>query len=169
MTDSETYLYSPLSQENIQNKNHPALLLQFILSEFIHAKEDFFTIPLSFFPYDWSQKVGCINKIREHARLLAFAFPDLKEQADSLQNFLDDISLKHLQKLYIYLLPFLIACRENAHLLLFLLQNKKIDLLSKIFPEGLEQPFYLMKEQYCEQGYSTLLPEIKRLITSYEY
>ncbi|NGX47423.1 MAG: hypothetical protein K1000chlam3_00796 [Chlamydiae bacterium] len=174
MPYSDIYLYSPLSIKTVQEGHNRALLLQFILSELFHAmdaekREDplefVFSSPACFFPNDWSYDVGCLNKIGEHAELLPHAFPKLQESIHTFRTCLD-ISLadvytrkklretipteemqEKLHELYLHLKPFLIACKEDKDLLLFLLKNKEEmeelthpdtfpSLLAKMVPEG---------------------------------
>ena len=152
MPYSDIYLYSPLSIKTVTEGHNRALLLQFILSELFHAmdadkKDDplafVFSTPACFFPFDWSYEIGCLNKISEHAQLLTHAFPKLQ---DSLAIFNERINLildkvvarrkkkesipsaellGDLKQLYLSLEPFLIACSQSEHLLLFLLKTLK--------------------------------------------
>ncbi|MBS0630052.1 MAG: hypothetical protein JSS30_07530 [Verrucomicrobia bacterium] len=201
MPYSDIYLYSPLSVKTVRY-NQP-LLLQFILSELFHAmdadKKDHplefvFSSPACFFPYDWSYEVGCLNKINEHAELLPHAFPDYPEEVEAFRVTLGEILSKiinqkeqnkpisktellvDLNLLFTLLEPFLIACNQSEHLLLFLLKhNEEIDelaklatLLKKMAPEGLKNMAELMQREFKNRGFHALLPEIQHLVSRHE-
>ncbi len=200
------YTHSPFSIKTIAETQNRALLLQFILSELVSAKEadkkddpvEFvFSSPACFFPYDWSYEMGCLNKIHEHATLLQFAFPKLKKEVEAFNFNLEEtlsvitehkkrekkipqkLLLSHLKNLYLHLYPVMIACKDNEGLLLFLLKNQEAlfqlsypedltDLFSKMYPEGLDILAQFLKSEYKKRGFTNLLPEIDRLLESYE-
>jgi len=206
MPYSDIYLYSPLSIKTVQEGHNRALLLQFILSELFLAldaneKEDplafVFSSPACFFPYDWSYEVGCLNKITEHAKLLTFAFPKLKPSAlafnqiteEALTKVLsrkkmkDPLSNEELQaellSIYLALEPFLIACKDNENLLLFLLkcsdEIKELaapenisSILAKMYPEGTDAISHIIRKEYQARGFNAYLPEIDRILSHYE-
>lgn len=206
MAYSDIYLYSPLSIKTVTEGHNRSLLLQFILSELFHAmdadKKDHplefvFSSPACFFPYDWSYEVGCLNKVSEHAELLAFAFPTLEEAYANFTQSLNEILTKviarkkqkekipraellaDLKELYTLLEPFLIECNQSESLLLFLLKSREeIDelsepqhltsLLKKMHPEGLDAISHLMQREYKNRGFHAMLPEIERMLSHHE-
>lgn len=206
MPYTDIYLYSPLSIKTVAEGHNKALLLQFILSELFHAmdadKKDHplefvFSSPACFFPYDWSYEVGCLNKISEHAELLSFAFPQLKEAGISFQTTLGEILTKviaqkrekqpiksdallaDLNILYTLLEPFIIDCSQSENLLLYLLKHKEeIDTLAyperlttvliKMAPNGLGALSHLMSQEFTNRGFHALVPEIERLLAHHE-
>ena len=173
MPYSDIYLYSPLSPKSVQENGNRSLLLQFIFSELIRAKESnnkddplefVFSSPACFFPYDWSYEVGCLNKICEHARLLEWAFPKMEQATSAFSGALEhslnlinaqrkseeevrfEVLLEQLQTLYLHLLPFLIHCRNNESLIFFLLQNGD-DIAHLAHPESLS---HLLRKMFPE-------------------
>lgn len=197
--------YSPFSMRTVNEEQNRALLLQFILSELFNAKdasekkdpiELVFSSPACFFPYDWSYEVGCLNKIHEHATLLEYAFPEFEHQTEKFCDHVDKILsfvmhhkkknielengqlLAFFKELYVLLQPFLLACRENEGLLLFLLKNNNeigeiafpetlSSLLHAMFPEGLKRLASILRSKYQSRGFTALLAEIDRLLEPY--
>lgn len=156
-----------------------------------------FSSPACFFPYDWSYEIGCLNKIYEHAQLLDYAFPNHPENLKRFHECLDhtfaliaehkkqkrDISNKELvcclKNLYLKLHPFIFECKDSENLLLFLLKNIEeiaelaypqdlTDLLSDMYPEGTQHLGNFLRLEYQKRGFTTLLPEIDRLLAIYE-
>lgn len=206
LSHSSVYLYSPFSMRTVCEDQNKALLLQFILTELLNAKdahekndplEFVFSSPACFFPFDWSYEVGCLNKIHEHALLLEYAFPSFQEERAEFQIQLEktlsyivkhkknkkelDNSelLEYFRQLYLQLHPFIIACRENEGLLLFLLKNQEdicemagptglSHLFNKMFPEGLQKLTETLRTNYQDRGFTMLLTEIDRLLSPYE-
>jgi hypothetical protein len=147
-----TPLYSPFSMRTVGEQKNRALLLQFILTELLnakeaHAKDDplefVLSSPACFFPFDWSYEVGCLNKIHEHATLLEYAFPSLQKEVALFQTQLEKTLsyvvrhkktneeldhqelLSYFKELYQRLNPFLLNCQDNPGLLLFLVKNRE--------------------------------------------
>lgn len=179
MAYSDIYLYSPLSVKTVAEGHNRALLLQFILSELLHAmdaknQEYVFTSPACFFPYDWSYEVGCLNKMSEHARLLPSAFPELPKEILAFQTALEQAieTRENFNLLFTLLEPFLIACKQSESLLLFLLRHhEEIDvtaLLKKMAPKGLEELSHLMQREFKNRGFHALIPEIEQLMSLHE-
>ncbi|HSX04110.1 MAG TPA: hypothetical protein VLG76_05215 [Rhabdochlamydiaceae bacterium] len=206
MSPSSVYLYSPFSMRTVGEEQNKALLLQFILTELLNAKdahekndplEFVFSSPACFFPFDWSYEVGCLNKIHEHAMLLEYAFPSQQQELVKFQNHLEQTLsyiIKHkkdkkevdnsqllgyFRQLYLQLFPFIIACRDNEGLLLFLLKNQEdicemagtddlSHLLNSMFPEGLKKLSETLRNKYHDRGFTLLLTEIDRLLSPYE-
>lgn len=198
--------YSPFSMRTVNEEPNRALLLQFILSELFNAKdasektnplEFVFSSPACFFPYDWSYEVGCLNKIHEHATLLEYAFPEFQKQTALFRTQVDKTLSSVLQhkkrnseldseellaffkELYILLQPFMLACKDNEGLLLFLLKHKKeiceiaspdtlLSLLNAMFPEGLNNLAKTVRSKYLNRGFTALIVEIDRLLAPYE-
>ncbi|HSX12456.1 MAG TPA: hypothetical protein VLF61_03100 [Rhabdochlamydiaceae bacterium] len=203
---SSVYLYSPFSMRTVGEEQNKALLLQFILTELLNAKdatatddplEFVLSSPACFFPFDWSYEVGCLNKIHEHAMLLEYAFPSFQEELSLFQNHLEKTLsyivlhkknkkeldnrelIEYFKQLYLHLSPFIVACKDNEGLLLFLLKNREeileiaapqdlSDLLKNMFPEGLKSLSETLRSRYEERGFTQLLPEIEELLASYE-
>lgn len=163
LSHSTGHHYSPFSIKTVSEDQNRALLLQFILTELLNAKdvsekndplEFVFSSPACFFPNDWSYEIGCLNKIYEHSTLLEYAFPEFPEQITAFKVYLDNILSSIMQhkknkteidnatlftyfkELYAYLDPLLISCRDNEGLLLFLLKNQK-DISEIAFPDNL--------------------------------
>ncbi len=206
MSHSFVYLHSPFSMRTVSEEQNKALLLQFILTELLHAKdahekndplEFVFSSPACFFPFDWSYEVGCLNKIHEHALLLEYAFPSFSAQRATFQIHLEQTLsyvilhkknkkevdngklLEYFRGLYVLLHPFIIACRDNEGLLLFLLKNQEdicemaapdnlSHLLDQMFPEGLKKFSETLRTKYEDRGFTSLLTEIDRLLVPYE-
>lgn len=206
ISHSSAHHHSPFSMKTVGEDQNRALLLQFILTELLNAKdahekndplEFVFSSPACFFPNDWSYEIGCLNKIYEHSTLLEYAFPDFLQQITVFKTHLDRIlssimlhkknktavknSTLHtyFKELYAHLYPFLIACRDNEGLLLFLLKNQKDigeiafpdnlnALLNKMFPEGLKKLSETLRTNYQSRGFTTLLSEIDELLLPYE-
>ncbi|MCI0381947.1 MAG: hypothetical protein L0207_02705 [Chlamydiae bacterium] len=203
MQSPKTYhLYSPFSVKTVRDGQNHALLLQFILSELFHAKdahekddplEFVFSSPACFFPFDWSYEIGCLNKIHEHAILLEYAFPAMKEEADKFHAILEKtlhhireykkkkMEISHeelltcLKSIYDFLEPFLLQCKENENLLFFLLKNQDTintisypetlaNLLKKIHPKGMNHLANLLRTRYQARGFSQLSDEVDELI-----
>lgn len=164
MTYSEVYLYSPLSVKTVQEGKNGALLIQFILSELLHAMdagkkeaplEFVFSSATCFFPYDWAYETGCLNKMKEHGTLLPHAFkncdPLVEEFNDQLLKTLTYFKsyqkinkklslpelLDHLRSLYHCLGPFFLLCKESENLLLFLLRKQK-EIEQLAYPENFQ-------------------------------
>jgi len=156
-----------------------------------------FSSPACFFPYDWCYEVGCLNKISEHAELLPHAFPSLSKEITTFRVTLSEIFSKvatkkradekipkaellaDLNRLYLLLEPFLISCNQSEHLLLFLVKHKEqideladpntlTDLLKKMAPQGLAGAAEMMRQEFKNRGFVSLIPEIDRLLSCHE-
>ncbi|HSW87269.1 MAG TPA: hypothetical protein VLG49_07225, partial [Rhabdochlamydiaceae bacterium] len=87
MRKADFFLHSPFSLSLTAKEENKVLLLQFILSDLFSAfhfnKENSFDLIFSpepfFYPYDWSLRIGYLNKIQEHSVLLSQAFELLEE------------------------------------------------------------------------------------------
>jgi hypothetical protein len=135
----QIYFYSPLSPTNITEPNHKALLIIFILKEFIQSPEGVGDEQESSpSPFDWTSRGSPVSKLREHFSLLPIAFPELAFHVSALyQNI-----YQPAQEIISLLEPYIIACQANENLLLFLLKHQNElavkPILDKICPEGLE-------------------------------
>jgi hypothetical protein len=122
--------YSPFCPKSVAEGQGPAILLQLILYELIHAKNVVLeeTPSVSCGPFPWSQKVGSRNKVHEHAALLGYAFPHFKGEAFRFQESL------HIpcKQLFWLLEPFFIACKGNRYLLNFLHQHQTVPEIQSI-------------------------------------
>jgi len=194
MRKADFFLHSPFSPTLAVREENKVLLLQFILSDLFSAfhfqKEnalDHVFSPESFFyPYDWSLRIGCLNKIQEHSILLAQAFECLKEPLVVFNQALEkeisrcrEGSSGDLSLLFIALFPFLESHRHNENLLFFLLKKQKEitemlpsetckGLLLKLYPEGLEAIKKLVAENYQKRGFTSVLNEIQFLFKELE-
>ena len=143
-------LYSPLSSVNVVEKNHPALLILFILKELIkNYYEPTPEPPATLFK--WMTKGSPLQKLREHFSLLPIAFPSLASQIPS-----PDLPFQELVSL---LEPFIMACASNENLLIFLVRYQKElavkPLLDRICPEGLDILSEKIAASFRKRGYCT--------------
>ncbi|MBM3207000.1 MAG: hypothetical protein FJZ57_00105 [Chlamydiae bacterium] len=205
MTNFEIFLHSPFSKSNIDERNNKVLLLQFILSEIFNAESEhknntplhniFFPTISSFYPLDWSTKMGPLNKVVEHSLLLPKAFPEQKQAikifkhaltntTNAISNYIDMPSenfelqlMLYLKQLYLMLEPLMIECKSDENFLFFLLKNS-----GKV--HSITYPNYLMNffvkncghnvdslcESICDKfhnrGFACLIPEIKAFIAN---
>ncbi len=188
-------LFSP---QAISEKHNRALLIQFLLSEIVEAHRAILADKLDllitshprFFPYDWGNKTGYLNKLQEHSLHLAKSFPDHKQPVKNFEKTLSNklasltghgkISKEKfviaLQKIYASLEPLIEVCRENENLLLFMLKNRDVidalvqnqhlyQFLLKIHPSGLEMLGEKMCDQYHQRGFFSQIAEFKHLLT----
>jgi hypothetical protein len=140
MINRQSFFHSPFSPSTVAKDEGPALLLQFILRELIRSDGQLSATPApQSAPFDWAWKHGAAYKVREHALLLSYAFPELAAEAEIFTNHLHDTC----HKLFSLLEPFISACQQNEKLLYFLLKHQKVahikSILDKICPEGLEK------------------------------
>ncbi|MFS8563454.1 MAG: hypothetical protein LVR00_03650 [Rhabdochlamydiaceae bacterium] len=149
-----TFFHSPFSRETVSDGNNPALLLQFILNELIKEETLIKTILPFSSPFDWKNSVGSMNKVTEHAQLLAFAFPLFEKEAKDFQESLDLPCFK----LIALLEPFILAAKENVYLLYFLMQHKSnvavSQLLTRIPKENIEKMQSVVATKYRKKGLS---------------
>lgn len=203
MPCSPIYLHSPFSAQTVQERQNRALLLQFMLSELLqcrnantqtHPLKFVFSAPACFFPFDWSQDVGHLNKLAEHTTLLIHAFSDMEKAVDAfaatLHPILDEVAelrrtqsvlcpstfTANLRELYNGLKPFLIACKESENLVLFLLKRaEEIDALSgraevdallrQMFPDG---NYSALRERYTERCFDDQLAQFDAHLAAHE-
>jgi hypothetical protein len=154
MIGQQLFFHSPFSSLTVAKGEGPALLLQFILRELLRSEDNLNeNFPPQMAPFDWAWKQGSLHKVREHARLLPVAFPELTLQAGKFLNHL------HMpcQELFILLEPFIAACQKSENLLYFLLKHQKSPsiklLLDKICPEGLDKLKMDIVLQYQKRGF----------------
>ncbi len=176
MIRDQVFMYSPLSKESANTKRARSLLLQFILRELIHAEEGalLYVKRGSFFPNDWAQEVGCLNRLEEHVQLLTSAFPELAEEGTLLENTVAKLvrewDQKFLKKIYAALLPFLELCKDDENLLFFLLRHQHT--LSKISAKKSLQEFIpadkeqFLAEAFAARGFAARAEESKALLKS---
>jgi hypothetical protein len=188
-------LFSPQALSEIENRG---LLVQFLLFELIEAvksvqtgkPEAVISSHPRFFPYDWSSKIGYLNKVQEHALFLKKSFPDHAKSVKNFEKVLSKTLASLLGKkkiqprqletsllsIYTALEPLIEACRENENLLFFLLKNHQTidaltrkgyfsDFLQKMHPSGLESLGEKMCDQYHQRGFFSQIPEFKLLLT----
>ena len=150
---SAVFFYSPFSLETVSQGGYPALLLQFVLDELLHARENLVETeeppPLL---SSLSRKAGSLNKVKEHAFLLEKAFPALEKESKIFRESLH----KNCHTLFRLLEPFILKCKDNEYLLYFLLKHQKNPeintLLHKIFPQGLEKIKTFVAAKYRKKG-----------------
>jgi hypothetical protein len=193
--------FSAFPPAMLWEKRNRALLVQFLASELISSyrglhrglpERDILSSDQRFFPYDWAYPYGHLNKAREYALGLKFAFPEEKEPAKRLIQQMNKVvvqmelktfftlskGLKALPALFLGLEPFISACKENENLLFFLVKAKEdIDqclgvgylqsLLLKLHPSGLEELCEKLCDNYHHRGFYFLIPEIKRLMVQF--
>lgn len=205
MSKAEVFFYSPFSPSSVTEENNKGLLLQFILSEIFSSNEavkkndplsTVFQNVRGFFPYDWANPTGHLNKAQEHASLLKYAFPDLREIVNAFLTALMKtthwISLKEaespssnpelivqLEELYLLLEPLIIECSHCENLIFFLLKHQKTladicshahfsAFLKELIPEGLDQLQDRLCDHYQRRGFASVIPELKLLIENLE-
>lgn len=181
--------FSAFPPAMLWEKRNRALLVQFLTSELISSyrglcrgipERDILSPDQRFFPYDWAYPCGHLNKARDYAMGLRFAFPEEKESAQRLVQLMNKVispskGLKALPALFLGLEPFISACKDNENLLFFLLKVREdIDqslgvgylqsLLLKLHPGGLEELCEKLCDNYHHRGFYFLIPEIKRLM-----
>jgi hypothetical protein len=192
---SNISLFSP---QAIGEKHNRALLIQFLLFEIVEAHraivadrfDRLLTSHPRFFPYDWSNAMGYLNKLQEHSSLLAKSFADHKQAVKNFEKTLSkelaSLSGKRkiskekfemtLQKIYTSLEPLIEICRENENLLFFMLKNRDVidalvqnqhlyQFLLKIHPCGLETLGEKMCDRYHQRGFFSQIAEFKHLLT----
>jgi hypothetical protein len=184
-------------------KRNRALLIQLLATELIAAfqslsrnasTEEILSLEKRFFPYDWAYPYGYLNKVREHAQLLACVFPELAAEAIHLQKLIDKAirscsktlstvkqkMQKQLAEMWFALEPFMEKYKDDENLVLFLLKNmQEIDLLAqrsylhgfllKLHPLGLAELCEKLCDNYHHRGFYFLIPEIKLLLTKLEH
>ena len=150
-----TYVHSPFSPKIVNQAANPALLLQFILSELIKAEGYLVETEGSFSsPFEWRQPIGSLNKVKEHAKLLSYAFPHLEKEA---KHFLESLYLP-CNELIDLLYPFILAAKENVYLIYFLTKYRShsamSQLVSKIPKESTEKMQSVVATKYRKRGLS---------------
>lgn len=79
----QLFFHSPFSPATIAQGEGPSLLLQLILRELLKSQTTLSKASApQLAPFDWSYKHGSFYKVREHAHLLPFAFPELILEAE---------------------------------------------------------------------------------------
>lgn len=203
MTNFDIFLHSPFSKSNIHERNNKELLLQFILSEIFNADIEiknqtilqriYFPTNSSFYPLDWSTKMGPINKLVEHSLLLTKAFPTQRETiqlfrhaltnaTNAISNHLEtpeeNFNLKltlYLKQLYLILEPLMIECKSDENFLFFLLKNQEkvhsithskylINFLQKNCNDDIDTLSENICDKFHNRGFACLIPEIKEFI-----
>jgi|GEM_PF-1959773 len=153
------YFHSPFS-ENAFTKTEGSLLLQFILEELFLSEKtcreknfELFVPPKIALPFSLTlfQKTSPLDKLREHASLLPFAFPFKKQeisiflhalsntanlaynyttQPGKMKNFTTQI-IPYIRQMFFLLEPFMEECKNEEAFLFFLFSHQKeISLLS---------------------------------------
>jgi|GEM_PF-1423623 len=148
------FFHSPFSPENISENENAALLLQLILNELIKSGLNLNKgSPQPFFPFNWNSKITMTSKMMEHASLLGLAFPQFSKEA---QQFANNLHLP-CKELIHFLEPFIVACKENENVLLFLVKHQKFlnikSILDKIFPEGQKKLKMAIRKRYKKRGF----------------
>ncbi len=182
--DRSLSLMSPLSTADSDETHHRGLVLQFLLSSLFNAHrallegKQLLSAHPRFFPYDWSRaSLGPLNQALEHLLLLKRAFPEMADEVKAVEAcFFEALSasfdLSALKRIYTYLEPLLICCKEDENLMFFLLKShKEIDslmeedhlyrLLFSLFPEGLSEWGEALCDCYHERGFFSVIPELK--------
>lgn len=191
MWAQELSLYSPHA---LSKRHHRSLLIQFLLFESIEAykaaKEgrlnDVISRQPRFFPYDWANPSGHLNKLYEHSLLLKKSFPEHEKKVKSFEKillktlaFFSKINFQGKDacgELYRALEPLIEVCKEDENLLFFLLKNRPTidemrgsghlhNFILKIHSEGLETLGEKMCDQYHQRGFFSQIPEFKLLLT----
>jgi len=147
-------LYSPFSPDSTFGSHERSLLLQFIVSSIDQRDaQEFF----------------------EHVFLLFFAFPEIS--SDALRKMVKKlpldkkVALPTQKKIYLLLIPFLTACRDEEGLVLFLLRHRKalepqrkIDsVLHTLYPNGLGEFLDAIQKNWHKRGYPSFSQEIEAL------
>lgn len=189
MSQTDFFIHSPFSPFLMDKEENKALLLQFILSElFLSAKcsgkgiaDSVFSSHPVFYPYDWSQRRGCFNKIQEHGVLLGCAFESFSEPLSlfnsALEQAISSVDAKQgaseeITKLFISLFPFIESLKYNENLLFFLLKShKELSEMNKeetgrnfflrLYPEGLLAMQDIIQENYQKRGMNSILSNVK--------
>ncbi len=148
------FLYSPLSPQNVREKNHPVLLLLFILKELFKHPPQLLREDVNKGPFAWTAKGSSVHKLQEFFNLLPYAFPELASQVPLLNAHCP------IQELFPSLEPFILACGFNENLLLFLLSHQKElavkPFLDRICPEGIDQLKEKIAASFKKRGYAYL-------------
>ena len=197
-TEKNFSSFSPFSPAMMWEKRNRALLIQFLISELIATYrglcrnaplKEILSFEKRFFPYDWAYSYGHLNKMREHARILEYVFPEFSENVLRFNQLLDKnitscmkktaIKKKLTQKLpeiFFALEPFIEGCKNNENLIFFLLKHKEeIDectqkgyvhsFLLRLYPISLSDLCEKLCDNYHHRGFYFLIPEIKTLIS----
>ncbi len=145
----KSFLYSPLSFSNAAEKNHPALLILFILKELVKNSRGPVQGEPLLGPFDWTVPGSSHQKLQEYFSLLPVAFPDLASKVPSLNH--------SNKKIFTLLEPFIMACASNENILLFLIRHQKElavkPLLDRICPEGLDAIREKIAAGFRKRGY----------------
>lgn len=191
---TDIYLYSPLSSQSVDTLERRSLLLQFSIRELFRTlksgeKKDpvgfILSEPPSFFPYERSYEVGCLNKLSEHLKLFRHAFPKMVEELASLKKAFEEAhqqcsewkekgqstpELAPLQSLMQAFQPFLSACNESESLLFFLLKHQAdMEILSLKMEEiDLGDWKKQLRMGFEKRGFEALLLEIDELLQCHE-
>lgn len=151
----EPLIHSPFTLDTVHEPAQRAILLQFILKELFDAKDflkELVSLPL--YPFDWGKEKGSLHKMQEYGRLLVCAFPEL---SDATQTFVNNLKRPCAELLFL-LEPFLICCKDNPHLLYFLLQHQKelepLSIFKKLHPQGIEKIKAIVNSCYRKKGIS---------------
>ncbi len=188
--DQHLSLFSPRA---ISEKQHRALLVQFILFELLESHKAYchgnWDLVLSshpkHFPYDWSAPTGFLNKAQEHLFLLKAAFPDAPKVVKNFEKVFSEglarlIKKKkfaeELSKILAAIEPLIELCKDNENLVHFMLKNREtLDtlmnpgylraLLLKLHSCGLETLGEKMCDQYHQRGFFSQIYEFKILLT----
>ena len=184
------YFHSPFSESYPYEEKDRCLLLSFILCEFEICSTTLtntwtFSLPsLCEKTYD-----APLNRLQEHARLLPYAFPEHKKEGLELQEMISYLissllyqqplpAEEYLQRLFIFLDPFIQKCKQEAIFLFFLLNHYNeiqaftpLNYLAKLFhnlhPEGLSKLQKNLCEHFHKKGLNahllTIAEGIKKL------
>lgn len=172
MTRDKAFIYSPLSEESANTERARGLLLQFILRELIQAEEGalLYVSGSAFFPNDWGQEAGCLNRLKEHVQLLASAFPQFPEESGAVEKLAEEQipqwDAASAKKIFTALHPFLTACKDNENLLFFLLQHQRTLAAlgsKKTIKELLKDKGDFLVQAFTARGFTVRAKESKAL------
>lgn len=193
--------FSPFSPAMIWERRNRGLLLQFLVSELIasfHALcveapyREIVSSPKRYFPYDWAYPYGYLNKAHEHALILYQVFPELHSDVIQIEQALTrlihtfhslrskKIVIRHLQKIFFFLEPFIERCKNNENLIFFLLQHREEieqliennylrKLLLKLHPNGLTELGEKLCDNYHHRGFYFIIPQLKLLLAKIDH
>jgi len=184
------YFHSPFSETYLYEERDRSLLLSFILSE-LEICSTTMTNNWTFSLSSLCEKTydAPLNRLQEHARLLAYAFPEHKKEGQELQEMISHLTSslvyrcffppeEYLQKLFILLDPFIQICKQEVNFLFFLLDHyhkiqafTPLNYLDKLFhslhPEGLNKLQKNLCDHFQKKGLTThlltIVEQIKKL------
>jgi hypothetical protein len=135
-------LYSPLTPQNVQEGQGPALLLQFMMTVLQLGPEAWKEEPKRpvSIVFSWTVRGTSRQKMQEYASLLPYAFPHFPQEIEAFYRGMEEGPFEELATL---LHPFLLAVKESPSLIDFLFRYRKEELIGAInqavFPDGIEK------------------------------